>query len=123
MTTRHLTVSTTLIFVLLNALIWLAFGAIIALNAHPALPDISIIKGSMAALSLTIGGILVALYIFLGRRSRMAYFLALALFAGATFLTLFDDFGLFDLVVVAVNLIPMVLLVKDRRWYLGAAQS
>jgi peptidoglycan/LPS O-acetylase OafA/YrhL len=107
-----------LIFILLNALIWLALGMIIALHAHPAIPDNSIIQGGMAFLSFCAAGILLGLFIFLVRRTRIAWFVALGFLAVTSILTIFDDFGWTDLVVLVINLVPMILLIKDRAWYL-----
>jgi hypothetical protein len=118
MSNRPLSVSVTLIFILLNALVWLAFGVIIAANAHPALPNQPIIKGVMAFLSLATAGILLGVFIFLGKRSRIVYFIALGLFVAISLLTIFDQIGLVDLVILAINIVPIVLLIKDRAWYL-----
>ncbi len=115
---RPLSVSTNLIFILLNALVWLALGMIIALHAHPALPDDPIIQGAMALLSFCAAGILLGLFISLRRRIRIAWFASLGFLAVTSILTIFDDFGWSDLVVLAVNLVPIILLIKDRAWYL-----
>jgi len=118
MTNRPLSVSAALIFILLNALVWFALGVIIAANAHPALPDVPLIKGIMAFLALATAGILLGLFILLGKRSRIAYFIALGLFVAISLLTIFDQFGLADLVILAINIVPIILLIKDRAWYL-----
>lgn len=120
MTYRPPSVSAALFFILLNALIWLTLGIIIAFNAHPALPDAPLLKGIMAFLSLLTAGILLSLSVFLGQRSRMAYFLTAGLLIAISFLTVFDQFGLVDLVVLAINIVPIILLIKDRAWYLPA---
>jgi lysylphosphatidylglycerol synthetase-like protein (DUF2156 family) len=109
-----------LLFILLNALIWLAFGLIIALHAHPALPDNPLIQGGMAFLSFCAAGLLLGLFIFLRKRRRLAWFGSLAFLVLVSILTIFDDFGWTDLVVLVVNLVPILLLLKDRAWYLQA---
>ena len=58
MSKHPLSVSTTLIFIILNALVWLALGVIIALHVHPALPDNPLLRGIMAFLSFGAAGIL-----------------------------------------------------------------
>jgi hypothetical protein len=118
MTNRLLSVSAALIFILLNAFVWLALGVIIAANAHPALPDLPLFKGIMAFLSFATAGILLGVFIFLGKRSRIAYFIALGLFVAISLLTIFDQFGLADLIILAINIVPIILLIKDRTWYL-----
>jgi lysylphosphatidylglycerol synthetase-like protein (DUF2156 family) len=121
MTRPPLSVSVNLFFILLNALVWLVFGLIVALQIHPAQPDNPILLGGMAFLSFCAAGLLLGLFIFLWKRNRLAWFVNLGFLALASILTLFDDFGWADLVVLAVNLIPILLLIKDRAWYLQAA--
>jgi lysylphosphatidylglycerol synthetase-like protein (DUF2156 family) len=118
MADRPLSVTITLIFVFLNSLVWLALGAIIATNAHPALPDVPLLKAVMAFLSISIAGILVGLFVFLVQRNRFAYFIALCLLVATSLLTIFDQFGLVDLVILVINIVPIILLIKDRAWYL-----
>jgi lysylphosphatidylglycerol synthetase-like protein (DUF2156 family) len=115
---RPISVSATMIFILLNALIWLAFGAIVAVGAHPALPVSPLINGIMASLAFITAGILLALLAFLGKRNRVAYYLTLCLLVVISILTIFDDFGLADFVVLIINIAPFILLIKDRAWYL-----
>jgi lysylphosphatidylglycerol synthetase-like protein (DUF2156 family) len=117
-TNRPLSVTATLVFILLNILVWLALGVIIAANAHPTLPDLPLVKGTMAFLAFVTAFILLGLFIFLSKRNWIAYFLALALFVATSLLTIFDEFGLADLVVLTINIAPIVLLIKDRAWYL-----
>ena len=118
MTARPLSVSVNLFFILLNALVWLAFGLIVALHIHPALPDNPILLGGMAFLSFCAAGLLLGLFIFLRKQVRLAWFVALAFLVLASILTIFDDFGWADLVVLGINLVPIILLIKDRVWYL-----
>jgi len=115
---RPLTVNATFAFILLNIIIWLALGIIIAVEAHPALPDIPIMKGIIATLSLVIAGLLIVLFLFIYRRNRTAYYLTLAFFAVTSVLTIIDEVGISDIVVLVINIIPIVLLIKDRNWYL-----
>jgi len=115
---RPLSVSITLIFIALNALIWLVLGILIALHAHPALPDSPLVRGLMAGLSFAMAAILLAAFLLLARRIRLAYFLALGLFALIALAFLFDEFGWMDLLALAVTLFPVVFLIRDRNWYL-----
>jgi lysylphosphatidylglycerol synthetase-like protein (DUF2156 family) len=115
---RPKTVIASYFFILLNALIWLILGIIIAVNAHPAIPDTPGIQWTFAGLSIALGVIILILFFFLYRRNQMAYYLMLALFASTAVLTIFDDVGWSDLVVLALNIVPIVLLVIDRAWHL-----
>lgn len=118
MNARPLSVTVTLILILLAASIWLALGLIIAGNRHPALPDILWIKSVLAVGSLAAGAALLGLSFFLSKRNRSAYFAARVLLAVTCLLILFDDVGWTDVAVLFINVAPLVLLIKDRDWYL-----
>jgi lysylphosphatidylglycerol synthetase-like protein (DUF2156 family) len=115
---RPISFSLALIFIMLSMLIWLALGVIIALHAHPVLPDNPILQGGMAVLSFCAAGLLLVLFIFLRKRYRIAWFAALGFLAITSLLTIFDDFGWTDLVVLVINIVPMLLLLKDRAWFM-----
>ena len=114
-----LTARVTLIFILDNALVWLVFGLIIVLELHPALHFEPVFKWGMAILSFLAAGFLVTLMFLLFRRWKPAWYLAVAALAVSSLLTVFDDFGWIDLVVLLLMLIPLGLLIFDRKWYLG----
>ena len=118
MSARPLSVTVSLIFFLLNALVWLVFGGSIAANAHPALPDLPLLKGVMAVLSFTVAVILLGVAFMLVKRNRIAYFIALGLLVATSLLTIFDQFGLADLVFLIINVVPIILLIKERAWFL-----
>ncbi len=118
MNNRPFTVTLTSVFIIINALILLALGIIIGVNAHPALPVSPELKWIMAILSLVMAGILVWMFIFLHRGCRIAFYLMVVLLGFVAFLTIFDDVGLSDIFVLVLNLIPIILLIKDRKWYL-----
>jgi hypothetical protein len=118
---RPLSVSATLTSVSATALVWLALGVIIAVGAHPAIPDVPQVRTSMALGSLAAGAVLVFLVVLLWRRVRLAYSLTLAALIASSLAVFFDDVGWADLIVLALSLIPLLLLIKDRAWYLGAS--
>ncbi len=118
MNDRPLSVHLTLGLILVNALIWLALGVIIAADVHPALPDEPLAKGLRGFLSFAAAGVLLVLWFYLMKRSRIAYFLAIAALGLAAVLVVFDDVGWTDLVVFIVSIAPVVLLIKDHDWYL-----
>ena len=118
MDNRPRSVTVTYGFIILNISIWFTLGIIIAFNLHPAMPDQPLIKGVMAILSFGAAGALLGVFIFLQRRNRIAYFLMLAFLGVASLLILFDDLGWVDLAALAFSIIPIILLVKDRGWYL-----
>ena len=116
---RPITFTISLVFILLNALVWLGLGVIIALNAHPAIPDLPYIKPFMIIVSFGIGAVLLVLLFFLSRRNRWAFIPALTVLGATVLLNIFDQLGWSDLIVIALNLIPFILLIKDRAWYLS----
>ncbi len=118
MSDRPRTVLITLIFIVINSLIWFTLGVLVAADAHPSLPDLPILKGLMALMSLAIGSSLLVLAFFLGKHSRIAFYFALILLIAVALLGFFDQFGWIDLLVFAITLVPIVLLIKDRTWYL-----
>jgi len=120
MTNRPLSVSLAFVFILLEALFWLAFGGLVVANIHPGLPDLPFIKEIAAFLAFATAGTLVGLFIFLTKHNRSAYFLALGILGAISLLSIFDDFGWPDLTVLIITLVPILLLIKDRAWYLQA---
>ena len=108
----------TLILMALLGLIWLGLGIIIAFGLHPGMQLLEPAQRTvMAALSLSAGGIALGLTLVLARRSRLAYFAALAFLGFAGLAVVFDDVGWPDLVFLAINTTPVILLLKGRRWY------
>lgn len=112
------TVKLTLIFLLINALVWFLFALIILLGLHPALPEDVLYKWGMAALSLVAAGVMVGLFLLLKNRVQWGWYAALAALAFSVLLTIFDDVGWIDVAVMLVMLVPLVLIIRDRKWYL-----
>ncbi|MFH1185981.1 MAG: hypothetical protein V1755_13225 [Chloroflexota bacterium] len=115
---RPLSVTITLALIFLGAISWLALGSMLALNAHPAFPDDPSIRGAMAVASTGAALILFVLALLLEKRRRFAYFGALAALAAASLAIFLDDVGAVDLAVLAISAVPLMLLIKDRAWYL-----
>ena len=118
MNKRPFSVRVVFVLIALDALLWLALGLIIAVDAHPALPVQANIKAMMAILLLVAAVVLLGLSVFLAKRSRVAYYLTLAFFLFASLLIILDEVGWIDLVVLAIQIIPIILLLKERNWYL-----
>ena len=118
---RPRSVSAAIILILVEALIWLAFGIIVALGLHPALPDNLMIQSSIAFLAVAGSISLLLLVIFLSKRFRFAYYLSATLLGIIAILTVADDFGLADLFVLILTLAPLILLLSGRRWFYASA--
>ncbi len=116
---RPWSVTVTFGLILVNTLIWLVQGIIISLGAYPTMSVPTDLKAVLAGMSFGMAAILLTIFIFLVRRNRKAYYFGLAFFAVTALLTIFDQAGLADLVVLVLNLVPIILLVLNRKWYLG----
>lgn len=118
MTHRPVTVTINLAIILLNALIWIILAIVIAANALPGLGDLPTTKWVLGLLSITIAITLLVLTYFIYKHRLKAYILTLAFFGITSLLTIFDDVGLPDAIFLVISLIPIILLIKDRAWYL-----
>jgi hypothetical protein len=117
------TVTLTLLLILLDSLVWLGFGLAVAAGAIPSIPQAGGLRWIMAVLALGSAAFLAGIAFLLRRHSRPAYFLALGLLAVIAVLSITDQIGLLDLASLLINLIPLGLLLKDRRWYLERIQG
>jgi hypothetical protein len=115
---RPLSVTATLVLVLLNAIFWLVLGVIVIAGLQPGLPDLPLYKAILAVLSFAAAGMLLGCFIALPRHNRLAYAFTLAVFTAASIVIFFDQVGWIDLAVLALNLAPLALLIRDRAWYL-----
>ena len=108
----------TRILILLDALIWLGFAIITALDLHPALPEGNLFRWIISSLALGTSLVLTGLLFLISRGSKIAYYLLLGALLLVTILTITDDFGIADLIVLIVNLSAIILLYIDRKAYL-----
>jgi hypothetical protein len=104
----------------LNALIWVFFMILfLSDQVTPGDPVSSwVIPILMAGNALA----LLACGIGIGRRTRIFYFLALAVIAINILLTLTDQVGLFDYLTLLVDLVILVLLVASRQAFTPSSQ-
>ena len=116
-------VKLTLALVLINALIWFGFGLIVLLSLHRALPESRFIRLFYGGIWLAAAAFLVLMAVLLGKPNRAAWVLSVMFFSAGAVVTLFDDFGWIDLLFVLADLAPLVLLVKDRKWYRRKVES
>ncbi len=118
MKNQPITLNITRWIIYLDALIWICFSLFIALNMHPAIPEGPLYRWGMAALSLLTGLGITGLYLFLLKGFKPAYYLLLVGILIISFLTVTDEFGLPDMIVLIINLTAFVLLIKDKKTYL-----
>jgi hypothetical protein len=77
----------------------------------------------MAITAFLVAGLLGALAGRLQKRSRLVYWLAVASLMAVAVAAVFDDLGPADVVFIAITLLPLALLLKDRDWHQGIAMG
>lgn len=101
----------------LNACIWLIF----AVNSILRLESISntpiIVLWVVILLMFANAGAMFVTGLWLGRQSKWAYFLALAVLSVNILLTFSDQVGFYDIVTVLLDLVILGLLLYDRKSY------
>ena len=112
------TVVAAVLLLSLNATFWLGFAVIAALGGIPGYDGSGIEKWLLAGLALGTALCLALLAFFLWRRNRFAYISGVVLLGGILVLSLPDQLGIWDILGMAGILAALVLLLKDRKWYL-----
>ena len=115
---KRTTLKITRLLLITDVLIWLSFSLVIAFGLHPAIPEGPLYRWGTAALALLTGLGITGLYLFLLKGFKPAYYLLLVGILIISFLTITDEFGLPDMIVLIINVAAFVLLIKDRKTYL-----
>jgi len=123
MDTRPRTVWLARILLFADSLLWLAFAAFTALGAHPSFGPDSGYRWPVTLLALLLAALLCGLSAHLRNPVPLGYWLAVCLLAAMILTSLFDQFGLADLVFVTATALPLILLLKDRAWYLRFGET
>ncbi|MEJ2748962.1 MAG: hypothetical protein P8183_13810 [Anaerolineae bacterium] len=111
-------VSATTAFIILNAVFWLAYTVITAFGNTYLTTVPIMVKSIIVILAFGSSVILIGIAIFIKRRNRFAFYFGLLMLAIIAVLSITDEFGLLDFFSLLISLIPLVLLLKDRNWYL-----
>jgi len=112
------TTITTQILILLNAAIWAGYAIYTLLTRNTAGIGLSAATWIMSALALAAAAALVVVVLLLRKRNRWGYPFGLALLALIAVLSITDEFGLLDALSLLISLAPLILLIRDRNWYL-----
>ena len=107
----------TLIFILVIAFFWLGFSIIVATSLHPAIPDSKLYQWILAGLAFLTAAFLFLLFFLLKAKNKVAYFLTIAFLTIMAIMTIMDDLGVIDFLSLFITIFPIVLLIKDRKWY------
>lgn len=108
------TLFVTQLLLLVDALFWFIFSLILAAGWHPSISDV---HWGMAALAFLTGCALLLSVFMLRRRSRVAYLLAHGLLSMISVLTLTDEVGIADLLVLVLHVAPILFLWLARRQF------
>lgn len=111
-------VSVTLLLIILNAVFWLVDAFVTAFGGIPSGAMSGTIQWVMTVLAFGSFVVLAGSAFFLRRRQRLAFYCGLATLATLALLSITDDFGLLDLFSLLISLIPLVLMLRERAWYL-----
>jgi hypothetical protein len=118
MANRPNTVPLARILLMVDSLLWLAFAAFTGMGAHPSYGPTSGYRWPVTLLALLVAVLLGGPSAHLGNPTPLGFWLCVGFLAAMILASLFDQFGLADLVFVAATALPLLLLVKDRAWYL-----
>lgn len=102
----------------LIAVIWAAFGGIVAANAHPAMPDDPGIRAMTTFVSFFIAAAFLIMGIFLARQNRWAYQVTLFSLGVFILVTFLDEVGWADLAFIGLCVLGLGLLLKERKWFM-----
>lgn len=108
----------TLVFMILQAIFWFGFGIAALTGLHPALPGSTLLKWAMGGLAIAVSIIFILIFILLHKRLKIGYYAALAVLVVVGLLTIFDEVGWVDLAYLVTVLVPLLLLLVNRKWYL-----
>ena len=108
----------TQILILLNAAIWAGYGLYTLLTHNTSGTGHSAATWIMSALALASAAALVIVVLLLRKRNRWGYLFGLALLTLIAVLSITDEIGLLDVLSLLISLAPLILLIRDRKWYL-----
>lgn len=105
----------------LNTAVWLTFGLISLLRLSLQNPEQIWVFGIVAMLMFGNAAALLLAAWLLGRRPKWGYVFALAVLLVNIVLTFTDQFGLFDLLTLLLDLVSLSILAVKRRDFLRPA--
>ena len=102
----------------LDSLLWLGFAIITVFGIFEQ--NIPVwLRLTMAGLSFFLAVGLGVLFYHLLKKVRIAYWTSLALIGAISVVSLMDELGVLDISFFLFNLVLLVLLIKDKKWYLN----
>ena len=104
----------------LNAIIWLAIGVASLIRMSNDSPELVVIMGVIAALMFGNAAAMVWSGFGLGKGGKYYYFVALAVISINIILTVTDEFGIYDLITLVIDMIIFGILIAIRKNYLAS---
>jgi hypothetical protein len=120
---KPITVNICLILFLVTALLWFAFSIFVALGGNSSYARIGVFKWIMVGLTFAASLIIVGLWALLRKHFKPAWYFSVLMLAAMTIAGFLDELGLIDFLFIFVYLVMLILLIKDRRWYLANSNA
>lgn len=118
MNKQPITVKLTFILILINAVFWFGYGVLMGLGGIAPMSANLSARWVMGGLALVSAAALAGVAYLLSKRIKLVYFGSVVLLALIAVLSITDQVGWLDLFSLLASLVPLVLLIKDGRWYL-----
>jgi len=112
------TVRITFVSFLVIAALWLLFSLFVVLGGNVSYFHIGAFRWIMAGLTFLASILLAALGYLLRRRFKPAWYFSVLLLAAMILAGFMDELGLIDYAFIVLVMIPLALLIKDRKWFL-----
>jgi len=112
-------VKITLALIRINAAFWFLFSLIVVLGGQVAYNQLGVYRWLMAGLTFLVSLFLMALWYFLRRQFKPAWIVGVITLTVMVLAGFMDELGWLDYVFIVLSLVPLVLLIKDRQWYLA----
>ena len=102
----------------LNIVFWFGFSLITAFGFHPGIPEGPIYRWVMTSLAFLAGLGILGTFLLMNRGVKAAFYLLQAGILLIAVMSITDEVGFYDLLVLAINLVIFILLIKDRKIYI-----
>jgi len=108
---------------ILMGLIWFIFGVATLVRMGSSGTNPTITLWIVALLMFGNAGMLLLLSWGFGRQKNLFFYLGIIVLAANIFLTVTDEFGIFDLITLIIDLVLLILLFVTRSRYLTANEE
>ena len=108
---------------ILMGLIWFIFGVATLVRMGSSGTNPTITFWIVALLMFGNAGMLLLLSWGIGRQKNLFFYLGIIVLAANIFLTVTDEFGIFDLITLIIDLVLLILLFVTRSRYLTANEE